>query len=112
MTANRLALWTNGLGLLLGVGYLFAGVFGWIVDVADGDRGDLTFWLVLLVGGGALVLAGLFYAGLPRGVALTFAIVGALAGAVALIWSILVPLVAVVFVVLLVLRDRAAPAMS
>ena len=112
MTSSRLALWTNGLGLLLGVGYLFAGMIGWFADVSDGDRGDLAFWLVLLLGGGALLLAGLFASGLPRGVALALALVGALAGALALIWSILVPLVALVFVVLLVLRDRRSTAMS
>ena len=80
MTADRVAAWTTGIGLLLGVGYLFAGLVGWIVDVADGDQGDLAFWLVLLVGGGAALLVSLFYSGLPRGVALVLAIVGALAG--------------------------------
>jgi hypothetical protein len=112
MNADRAAAWTTGIGLLLGVGYLFAGLVGWIVDVADGDRGDLAFWLVLLVGGGAALLAGLFYSGLPRGVALVLAVVGALAGALALLWSILVPLLAIVFVILLVLRERRSPAMS
>ena len=112
MSADRMAMWTKGLGLLLGIGYLFAGLVGWIVDVADGDRGDLAFWLVLLIGGGAALLAGLFYPRLPRGVGLVLAIVGALAGALALLWSILVPLVAIVFVVLLVLRERSTPAMS
>jgi hypothetical protein len=45
---------------ILGVGYVAAGVIGWIVDITDGDGKDLFFWLLLLVGGGVLILAGLF----------------------------------------------------
>ncbi len=108
MTGERLATWTRWLGVVLGVGYLVAGIGGWIGDVTDGDGSDLAFWLVFLCGGGILVLASLF-APLPRGVALALGIIGALAGAVAVFWSVFVPLLAIAFVVLLVLRFRRQP---
>jgi hypothetical protein len=109
---DRRQLWTRWLGLLLGVGYLAAGIGGWIGDVTDGDNGDLVVWLLLLVGGGALLLLGLLATGLPRGAALALQIVGALAGALALLWSILVPILAIVFVVLTVLQARSRPAVA
>jgi hypothetical protein len=106
VSGERLSTWTRWLGVVLGVGYLAAGIGGWIGDVTDGDGSDLAFWLLFLCGGGVLVLVALF-AGLPRAGALVLAIVGALAGAIALVWSIVVPLLAIAFVVLLVLRFRA-----
>ncbi len=93
---------TKWLGNVLAVGYLAAGIGGWIGDVADGD---LAFWLAFLVGGGVLLLAGL-YANVPRPIALLLAVVGALAGALALIWTIVVPLLAIAFAFLLVTRSR------
>ena len=49
---------TAVLGAILGLGYLAAGVAGWIGDATDGDGSDLFFWLLLLLGGGILVLLG------------------------------------------------------
>ena len=112
MNSRNLPTWTRWLGLVLGIGYLAAGIGGWIGDVTDGDNGDLAFWLLFLVGGGALLLVGLLATGLPRGAALALQIVGALAGAVALLWSVLVPILAIVFVVLVVLQARSRPAMA
>jgi hypothetical protein len=109
---DRRELWTRWLGLLLGVGYLAAGIGGWIGDVTDGDNGDLVFWLLFLVGGGALLLLGLLATGLPPRATLALQIVGALAGALALLWSILVPILAIVFVVLTVLQARNRPAVA
>ena len=53
MSRRNLPTWTRWLGLVLGIGYLAAGIGGWIGDVTDGDNGDLAFWLLFLVGGGA-----------------------------------------------------------
>ena len=63
MSRRNLPTWTRWLGLVLGIGYLAAGIGGWIGDVTDGDNGDLAFWLLFLVGGGALLL-GLLATGL------------------------------------------------
>jgi hypothetical protein len=49
---------TAVIGAVLGLGYLAASIAGWIGDVGDGD--DLAIWLVLLLGGGAAVLLGVF----------------------------------------------------
>ena len=105
--SDRLAPATTWLGALLGVGYIAAGIGGWIGDVTGGDGSELFFWVVLLCGGGVLVLAGLFWSRLTRGVALIFGIAGAAVGTLPLVWSIVVPLVALAFIVLLVLRHRS-----
>jgi hypothetical protein len=64
VTRDRLTTATLVLGGILGVGYLAAGIGGWIGDVAEG--GDLAFWLIFLCGGGALLLTGLFARGCHR----------------------------------------------
>ncbi len=110
MTAARVESWTKWLGLLLGVGFVAAGIAGWIADVSDGDGSDLAFWLLFLVGGGLLVLASVVAAGVPRWLALVLGTAGALAGAIALFWTVIVPLLALAFVVLLVLRNRSETA--
>ncbi|MDQ3992270.1 MAG: hypothetical protein M3229_01285 [Actinomycetota bacterium] len=109
MTRERLSTWTQWLGVVLGAGYLVAGIVGWVADAAEGS--DLVFWLAFLLGGGILVLGSLF-ARLPRGLDLAAGIVGAIAGALPLFWSVIAPLLAIAFVVLLVLRFRreAGPA--
>lgn len=110
MRHDLLSTWTRRLGLLLGIGYLAGGIGGWIGDVTDGDGGELAFWLIFLVGGGVLLLASLLVDSLPRGVALVLGIVGALAGALALFWTIVVPLLASALVVMLVTRFRGGGA--
>lgn len=93
-------------GVLLAAVYITVGVIGWIADVGDGDNGDLAVWLLLLVGGGALLLIALFV--LPRWstFSLLLAAVGALAGALALWWTIALPLIAVGFIVLAIAATR------
>jgi len=93
-------------GVVLGVGYLVAGIGGWIADATDGDGSDLVVWLLLLVGGGILVLASLYARTLPPAAGLALGVVGALAGALAIFWSIVGPLLALAFCVLLVRRFR------
>jgi hypothetical protein len=97
---------TLALAGLLGVGYIAAGVVGAVADATGGDRSDLAFWLVFLVGGGALVLIGSFLFG-PRPMpSVVLTSVGALAGALALFWSVIVPVLALALVVLSVVRAR------
>ena len=94
------------LGVVLGVGYIAAGIIGWIAGATDGGGSDLLFWLLLLVGGGALVLVALFVLTSPPVLSIALAAIGALAGSLALFWSIVVPVLALVFIALLVLAQR------
>lgn len=110
MRGNGLTTAAYVLALVLAVGYAAAGIIGWIADVTEGDGSDLAFWLVLLLGGSALILAGLFLT--PRWSLLSMLLVsvGALAGALALVWSIIVPALAIALIVLVVLAARRRPA--
>ena len=94
------------LALVLALGYLVAGIGGWIGDVTDDDGSDLAFWLVFLLGGALLILVGLF--GVSRWSAASVALlaIGALAGALALFWTIVVPVFALVLVVLAITVAR------
>jgi len=98
------------LALVVGVGYAAAGIIGWIADVADGDGSDLAFWLVFLLGGAALVFAGLFATRRWSSGSAIFVSLGAIAGAVALAWSIVVPIIALVLIALAILASRRAAA--
>jgi hypothetical protein len=93
------------LALLLGIGFAAAGIVGWIADVTDGGS-DLAFWLVLLLGGAALILAGLFLTRRWSWISVLLVSVGAAAGALALFWSILVPILALVLIGLAVTAAR------
>jgi hypothetical protein len=95
------------LALVLGVGYAAAAIVGWIADVTDGDGSDLAFWLVLLLGGAVLILAGLFVARRWSWASAALVSIGAAAGALALFWSILVPVAALVLIGLAVSAARA-----
>lgn len=99
---------TTWLGLLLGVGYLVAGIVGWIADVTDGDGSDLAFWVVLLCGGGLFVLAGVFRVTSPAWLSVGLVAIGALAGALVTFWSVITPILALALVILVVLRARSA----
>jgi len=101
------------LGVILGVGYVAAGVIGWIADVTDGDGSDLFFWLLLLVGGGVVLLTGLFVFTSPPVLSIVVAAIGAIAGALALVWSVIVPILALIFIALLIVRARrSGPALA
>jgi biotin transporter BioY len=106
MTGDGVTRAALALGVILGFGYIAAGVIGWIVDVTDGDGSDLFFWLLLLVGGGVLILAGLFVLTSRPVLSIVVAAVGAVAGAVVLVWSVIVPILALIFVALLIVRAR------
>jgi len=93
-------------GVLLAAVYVTVGIIGWIVDVDDGDNGDLAIWLLLLVGGGALLLVGLFAVSRWSTLSVALGALGALAGALALWWTFAIPLIALGFVVLAVVARR------
>jgi hypothetical protein len=93
-------------GVVLAVGYIAAGVIGWIADVTDGDGSDLAFWLLLLMGGGLLILLGLFKFTSPPLLAIALVAVGAIAGSLAVFWSVIAPILALVLIVLMIVRLR------
>ena len=93
------------LGAVLGLGYIVSGIVGWIANVAD--DGDLAFWLLFLVGGGALVLLGVFRMRSPA-LSIALTAIGAVAGALALFWSVVVPILAAALIVLVIMRSRRA----
>jgi len=105
-SSGRIATASQVLAAVLGVGYIAAGVVGAAFDVTDGDGSDLAFWLVFLVGGGALVLIGSFVLGSRPVLSAALTSVGALAGAVAVFWSVIVPVLALTLVVLCIARAR------
>lgn len=96
----------------MGIAYAAGGIIGWIADVADGDGNDLAFWLVFLLGGAALILAGLFGTRRWSWTSALLIGVGAAAGALALFWTIVVPILALVLIGLAIasMRRRTATA--
>ena len=94
------------LALLVAVGYAAAGIIGWIADATEGDGSDLAFWLVFLLGGAALVLAGVFLTQRWSWPSVLLVSTGAVAGAVALVWSVVVPILALVLIGLAVVAAR------
>ncbi len=99
---------TTALGVLMGIGLAAAGSAGWLADVTDGDGSDMFFWLLLLVGGGAIVLAGVATLRTrPWGSVAAFA-VGGIAGSLALFWSVVAPVLAITLLVLGVVHARRA----
>jgi hypothetical protein len=78
-----------------------------LITHRDDTVGALLFWGVSLVGGGAILLAGLTRDWPRPGVAQALIVVGTLLGTNATIWAIVVPLLSVAVLVLLF---RPAPA--
>lgn len=105
---DRTSTATVVLGTILGIGFLAAGIAGWLFDVTDGDGSDLVLWVVFLVGGGVIVLAGVgMLRARPWPAAAAF-VVGGLMGSLALFWSVLVPIAAIALAVLGVVLARRA----
>ena len=100
------------LGTITGVGYVLGGLITglWPSFWDDSSTGDRIVWIALLVGGGALLLAGLRMSVRSPWPAAILISVGALAGALATFWTVLVPIVAITLVVLSILYARRAPA--
>ena len=99
-------------GGVLGVAYVAAGIVGAIaIDSDEATAADRVVWIGLLTGGGLLLLAGLWaLRNASAWLAAGLVSVGALAGAIAVLWSVLVPLGAIVLVVLSIVRARRVTA--
>jgi hypothetical protein len=99
--------WTWWLGLILGGLLVVAGTAETIRLVRSGD-GGLWFWFPTLVGGGALVVAGTLL--LPRkpilGCVLTT--VGALAAILPTMWTLVLPVLLVVLIIVSAKQAAAA----
>jgi hypothetical protein len=94
---------TDRLPIVLGVLYLVAGVAETIRVFSTGD-GGLAFWFGTLVGGGTLVLLGaLAFRERPR-LYVGLVTVGALAGMLATMWTLVVPVLAIAVIVLVIRR--------
>jgi hypothetical protein len=103
MTRGKL---THRLALLLGLLYVAAGVAETIRLVSSGD-GGLLFWFGSLVGGGALVLLGEVLHRSRPGPAAALICVGCFVTVPATIWTVLVPVLALVVCILALLRMDA-----
>jgi hypothetical protein len=104
MDRVRVTFWlTLGLALL----YLSAGIAESVQAVQD-PEGNLWFWLGTLIGGGALILAGLAVPARHPNVGRTLICVGSMMGVLATTWTIVVPLVAVTVVVLNLQKPMSA----
>jgi hypothetical protein len=91
------------LALVLGVGFILLGIAETVFAIRGGT-GGWPFWFGSLCVGGALILIGTF--ALSRKVWLSFSLtaVGSLAAANATMWTIILPLLAVMLIVLALLR--------
>ena len=75
--------------------YLVAGLAGPFVDV-----NNKILWIAFLCGGAALILIGAMVRALPPRLSAVLIAIGAIAGGIALLWTILVPLAAAILVAL------------
>jgi hypothetical protein len=100
------------LGTVLGVVYVLAGVIAgvWPSHWEDSDTIDRLLWFIFLVGGGAAVLIGLRLFERSPWLGTSFVSVGAVAGALAIFWTVAAPLAAIALVVLSVMCARRAEA--
>jgi len=87
--------------------YLIAGVAGFFADFDS--TSDTVIWLVLLWGGAALIVAGIFLAEASGWLAATLMSVGAVAGGLALFWTILVPVAVASIIAMSFVIARRSP---
>jgi hypothetical protein len=95
--------WRHVLALVLGVVFILLGIAETVRAIRSGD-GGLPFWFGSLCVGGVLILIGTF--ALSWNVWLSFSLtaVGSLAAANATMWTIILPLLAAMLLVLTLLR--------
>ena len=98
------------LGFFTAVAYLLVGIIGGLSlsHWDEASAGDQILWVVLLVGGAILIIAGLRISRRsPWGGAALISI-GALAGALPIFWTLVAVLVAISLVVLSIVYARRA----
>lgn len=99
---------TRLLGLGLGALLIVLGVAETIRAVSSGD-GGVVFWFGPLVGGGVLTIAGTVLADRFPGPSLAMTVVGWLLGSVPTMWTLVVPILLLVHVVLRFLGPTGTP---
>jgi hypothetical protein len=98
------------LGTLTGIAYLVIAVVGgfWSSHWEDASASDQIIWIVLLIGGGLLLLAGVRISKRSPRPAAALISVGAILGALPIFWTVLALLVAIALVVLSIMYARRA----
>lgn len=86
-------------GVAFGVLYILDGIAETVRLLVTGD-GGFAFWFGTLVGGGTLVLVGSLWRPLRRPWPRTAVVLGAAVGIPATMWTLVVPVVALVLVAL------------
>ncbi len=95
---------TQVIGLIVGVGLILLGVAEFIYRIHE--PAPLLFWLPTLWGGGALVLLGVFGRSRRSGLRPLLVTVGAILGALPTAWTVVMPMLSIVLVVLVIQEDR------
>jgi hypothetical protein len=98
MSSTRAGRIHRALIALLVTTYVLAGVIG--LFAGSHNTRDRVLWVAFLGGGAVLILVGAFVKRLPPWLSVLFISIGAIAGGIALVWTILVPLAAAVLVAL------------
>jgi hypothetical protein len=90
------------LGAALAIAYLVLGtVIGVFDDEEWSSNGERAFWLVLTLGGAALLSAGLLLTGgAASTAAVVLIVIGAAMGGVATFWTVITGIVAIAVIVL------------
>lgn len=105
MPRERRSRWVSILGSVVGGVYVVFGI-GEVAAHVD-EPGSLVFWVLSLLGGGALVLYGVFG---RDGVSTRLVVAGALLGIVGTAWTLIVPVLSMVLVVLTFHNAQRPPA--
>ena len=109
MRRDRILRATRPLGATVGVLLLVLGVAEFATHLDEPL--SLFFWLPSLLGGGALVLVGVFRMFAQAWLSEVLVIIGALLGFLATAWTVLMPVLLLTLVVLTIVRmNRQAPA--
>jgi len=95
----------KGLAWFLGAVFILLGIAE-VIRVVGWGGGGLAFWFLSLCGGGALILVGTFVTTRRRWLSLTLVTIGCLAAANAAIWTVILPILALVLLVLTVVWSR------
>jgi len=104
MSPARASRWASILGGTLGILYLVLGVLELVTHLDEPM--SLFFWIPALVGGGVLVLVGVFHVTRPRWLSVGLVATGLFAATLATAWTIVVPVAALFLAVLVVLRPE------